>query len=200
VVGNGVDTSYYSAPDTNAVGAGIIFFGLMNYHPNIEAVVSFTRTICPKLREKLPYCRLTLVGANPVEEVLALRQEAGVEVTGTVPDVRPYCNDALSSVVPLRTGGSTRLTILEAMAAGVPIVSSPMGAEGLMVEDGRDILLANPNDSNEWLQALVLLSHDGARRRRLTAAARDVVREHCDWTVVGRSLWRHCQVWSQTAE
>jgi glycosyltransferase involved in cell wall biosynthesis len=193
VVGNGVDTSSLLAPDVRPAGNRIVFVGLMNYRPNVDAVVTFARKVWPKLRKQFPQCSLTLVGADPVDEVLALREEAGVEVTGTVPDVRPYYQDALVSIVPLRTGGGTRLKILEAMAAGVPVVSTPLGAEGLMVEHGRNILLVDPDDSNEWLQALTLVADDGRRRQQLTAAARDLVREHYDWTVVGRSLWQAYQ-------
>jgi polysaccharide biosynthesis protein PslH len=124
-----------------------------------------------------------------------LRQEAGVDVTGTVPDVRPYYRDALASIVPLRTGGGTRLKILEAMAAGVPVVSSPLGAEGLMVEHGANILLADPDDAGAWIQALTLLAGDSARREQLAGAARALVREHYDWTMVGRSLWQAYREW-----
>lgn len=199
VVENGVDAAYFSAQAPGSAPDRILFVGLMSYHANVEAAVAFTRAVWPRLREKLPACRLTLVGADPAAAVLALRAIPGVEVTGTVPDVRPYYSHALAAIVPLRTGGGTRLKILEAMAAGVPVVSSALGAEGLQVEPGRNILLADPDDTQAWLQALTSLAASEARRRALATAARELVRERYDWTILGRCLWETYQQWLENA-
>ena len=106
----------------------LVFVGIMEYYPNVEAAIWFTRRIWPRIRERFPDWQLTLVGAKPTAAVLELRNEPKVEVTGTVPDVRPYYQDAVASIVPLHTGGGTRLKILEAMASGVPVLWAKVSA------------------------------------------------------------------------
>src|SRR5262249_18577619 len=135
VVENGVDTERFASAQSSTPGVcrDFIFVGNMDYYPNIEAAVSFATNIWPQLRSRIRDTRLAIVGANPTTAVHTLSRIPGVTVTGTVPDVRPYYGNALAAIVPLRTGGGTRLKILEAMAASVPVVSTPMGAEGLEV-------------------------------------------------------------------
>jgi glycosyltransferase involved in cell wall biosynthesis len=200
VVSNGVDTAYFADAEAPAGSRNrIVFVGLMNYHSNVEAALAFTREVWPRLRSRLPGCSLTLVGATPDPAVLALREVAGVEVTGTVPDVRPYYREALAAIVPLRTGGGTRLKILEAMAAGVPVVSTAFGAEGLDVTPGENILLADPMDAATWVRQLAGLAESESWRRQLTAAARQLVRERYDWTILGESLCKTYLEWLESA-
>ncbi|MGA2184823.1 MAG: glycosyltransferase [Bryobacteraceae bacterium] len=199
VVPNGVDTQYFADAEVPAASRNrIVFVGLMNYHSNIEAAIAFTREVWPRLRSRLPGCSLTLVGATPDPAVLALREVAGVEVTGTVPDVRPYYREALAAIVPLRTGGGTRLKILEAMAAGVPVVSTAFGAEGLDVAPGENILLADPMDPDAWVRQLAGLAESESWRRQLTASARQLVRERYEWTILGESLCRTYREWLES--
>jgi glycosyltransferase involved in cell wall biosynthesis len=199
-VPNGVDTEYFTQTDLPAASRNrIVFVGLMNYHSNVEAAVAFAREVWPRLRPLLPGCSLTLVGAAPASAVLALREIAGVEVTGTVPDVRPYYRDALAAIVPLRTGGGTRLKILEAMAAGVPVVSTALGAEGLDVAPGENILLADPANPDAWVHQLTGLAQSESRRQQLTASARQLVRERYDWNILGESLWKTYREWLEGA-
>jgi glycosyltransferase involved in cell wall biosynthesis len=198
VVPNGVDVEYFANRNgRNAPRKRIVFVGLMAYHANIEAAVTFTRHIWPAVRERLPGCVLTLVGASPDPAVVALGELPGVEVTGTVPDVRPYYREALAAIVPLRTGSGTRLKILEAMAAGVPVVSTAAGAEGLTVEAGRNILLADADDSAAWGEALASVAESGPRREALTTAAFELVRARYDWRTLGESL---CNIYRQWLE
>jgi glycosyltransferase involved in cell wall biosynthesis len=198
VVPNGVDTAYFDEPGMPAAPpTRVVFVGLMNYHANVEAAVSFARDIWPRLRSRLPGVTLTIVGASPAPAVLDLRGLPGIEVTGTVPDVRPYYREALAAIVPLRTGGGTRLKILEAMAAGVPVISTPLGAEGLDVTPGGNIILADPYDPDTWVRELASLAESQPRRQQLTESARRLVREQYDWTTLGESL---CQTYSQWLE
>lgn len=193
---NGVDTGYFAEIAASPPSANnIVYVGSMDYHPNIDAVVWFARNIWPKVRETLSGCRLVIVGQKPAPAVVALQEVEGIEVTGTVPDVRPYYRDALAAVVPLRTGGGTRLKILEAMAAGVPVISTALGAEGLSVEPGRHLIVADADDAGAWARELVRLSGSEAWRRELTAAAVAMVRERYDWTALGESLCRTFQDW-----
>lgn len=199
VIPNGVDTAYFAGTGPSGKQNRIVFVGLMSYYPNIEAAVTFSQNVWPRLRDQLPGYTLTFVGANPVPAIMALREIAGVEVTGTVPDVRPYYRDALAAIIPLRTGGGTRLKILEAMAAGVPVVSTALGAEGLAVEPGRHILMADVDDGESWLGALAGLAESEARRRALTSAALQLVRDQYDWTSLGQSLCKTYAEWLDKA-
>ena len=188
VVENGVDTQYFAAAGESAqVTQQIVFVGTMDYYPNVEAATSFANNIWPQVRERFPQMRLMIVGANPTPAVSALGALAGVTVTGTVPDVRPYYRDALAAIVPLRTGGGTRLKILEAMAAGVPVVSTVLGAEGLAVTPGSDILIADADNAQEWIDHLNALAQTTARQSQI-AEALDLVRTRYDWEIVGQTL------------
>src|SRR6185295_10816651 len=118
------------------------FVGSMDYHANIEGAASFARDVWPVIHQRQPGLRFTIVGRNPPAAITDLCSAPGIEVTGSVADVGPYYREALAAVVPLNVGGGSRLKILEAMAAGVPVVSTKLGAEGLDVSDGENILLA----------------------------------------------------------
>jgi sugar transferase (PEP-CTERM/EpsH1 system associated) len=194
VIDNGVDTQYFTEDAAPVSGRSrIVFVGAMAYHANIDAAVWFTRQIWPRIRARFPDWRLTLVGSNPAPAVVALDQEPGVEVTGTVPDVRPYYGEALAAIVPLRSGGGTRLKILEAMAAGAPVISTSLGAEGLEVSPGKDILIVD--DDEQWIAALASVSDRGAA---LAAAGRVLVESRYDWEVLGRRLYETYSTWVET--
>ena len=194
VIANGVDVQRFPAEATRGEGrTRLLFVGLMNYHANVEAALWFTQRLWPRIREQFPALRLTLVGADPVPQIRALAELPGVEVTGTVPRVEPYYDEALAAIVPLRTGGGTRLKILEAMAAGVPVISTELGAEGLDVTPGQDILLAPSVDSPElerrWCSAVATVAGDDpAEWIRLSRAGRQLVERHYDWARLRQQL------------
>lgn len=201
VIENGVDVARFS-PGADVIPQAhepqapkILFVGLMDYYPNVEAATSFSQRIWPLLRRRFPNLELWIVGASPAPAVLQLGNLDGVTVTGTVPDVRPYYRDAFAAVVPLRTGGGTRLKILEAMAAGVPVISTPLGAEGLAVTPGVNILLAEPDDAQTWLRHLEHLMESQSGRKALSAAALDLVRTSYDWDILGRKLCDTYEGW-----
>jgi sugar transferase (PEP-CTERM/EpsH1 system associated) len=195
VVGNGVDTAYFStvAGEAAAEPTDVVFVGSMNYHANIDAAVWMAQEVWPEVRRRNPALRLCLVGCDPAPEVRALGALEGVVVTGTVGDLRPYYGRALAAVAPLRSGSGTRLKILEAMAAGVAVVSTALGAEGLEVEAGRDFVMAG--SAAGMSQAVLDLARDAAARQRLIAAGRKVVESLYDWSALARTLYGiHCQV------
>jgi glycosyltransferase involved in cell wall biosynthesis len=183
VVPTGVDTQKYGlVPPSSANPPRIVFTGSMDWEPNIDAVVFFCQQIFPGILAEFPSAVFQIVGRNPHSRVQKLAS-ASVEVTGTVPSVADYLRDATVVVVPLRIGGGTRLKIFEAMAMGKAMVSTSIGAEGLDVENGRDLVLAD--DAASQIQAILLLLRDSALRRRYEQAAARLAAQY-DWSNIER--------------
>lgn len=181
VVPTGVDTEKYTvAPPSTADPPKIVFLGSMDWEPNIDAVSYFCRDIFPRIRAQFPSAIFQIVGRNPHASVRQLAGES-VEVTGTVPSVREYLQQATVVVVPLRAGGGTRLKIFEAMATGKALVSTTIGAEGLAVQSGRDLILAD--DARSFADATILLLSDTALRHRYEEAAARLAAQY-DWSKI----------------
>ncbi|HEX9629509.1 MAG TPA: glycosyltransferase [Pyrinomonadaceae bacterium] len=187
VIENGVDTDYYTNEE---IAAGpknrVVFVGSMDYHANIDGAIDFARNVWPIVRKLKPEIVFTIVGRDPAPAVRALSEIEGVEVTGTVNDVRPYYREAIAAVVPLNVGGGSRLKILEAMAARVPVVSTTRGAEGLDVRNGKNILIADTNE--ELREAIVSVAENEILRGQIATAGRALVAERYDWSRLGTSL------------
>jgi len=181
----GVDVEYFSAASTmdSEQPGTLVFTGSMDWLPNEDAILYFADKILPVIRERMPGVKLRVVGRRPTQRVQALATgDSGIEVTGTVPDIRPYLETAGVYVVPLRIGGGTRIKIFEAMAMGKAVVSTSIGAEGLPVTHGKNIMLA---DDPKGFAALVLcLLTDAQERRRLGTAARQLVAKQYSWSAV----------------
>jgi protein-tyrosine-phosphatase/glycosyltransferase involved in cell wall biosynthesis len=186
----GVDIASF-IPGPPAGGAQIVFTGSMDWHPNEDAALWFIDAILPRVRAARPEARFTLVGRRPGERLRAAAAVAGVGVTGTVSDVRPYLRDAAVHVVPLRVGGGTRLKIFEALALGGAVVSTSTGAEGLPLEPGTHYLRAD--DAPGFAAAVVALLDDPRRRAALGAAGRSLVAEHYGWSQVAAAFERCCE-------
>jgi polysaccharide biosynthesis protein PslH len=195
VIENGVDTGYFDGCEGGTASRRIVFVGAMDYPPNNDAAIFFAKQIWPHIRKGLEGAELAIVGSNPFPAVLALRELPGVTVTGFVPDVRPYYRDALAAIVPLHTGGGTRLKILEAMAAGVPVVSTPLGAEGLDVADGENLLLVDSGDAEGWVERLTRLENSPALRGKLIESGLQLVRSRYDWEILGAKLRSTYEAW-----
>jgi polysaccharide biosynthesis protein PslH len=193
VVPTGVDMQKYPlAPPASASPPRIVFTGSMDWEPNIDAIDYFCRDIFPMVRAEFPAAILQVVGRNPHPRVKRLAS-ACVEVTGTVPSVGEYLRDATVVVVPLRIGGGTRLKIFEAMAMGKAVVSTSIGAEGLDVENGRDLVLAD--EPTAIAGAITLLLRDSALRRRYEEAAAKLAAQY-DWSNIEQ---RFAQVLQQVS-
>jgi polysaccharide biosynthesis protein PslH len=185
VVPNGVDVEAVRFRDGPRDPATLLFVGGMSYPPNVHAAQELVRDVMPRLWTQRPDARLLLVGKEPAPDV---RRLAGprVTVTGAVPSVEAYLARATASVVPLRSGGGTRLKILEAMAAGVPVVTTAVGAEGLDLEAARDVLIAETPD--ELAAATLELLENGDRRREIAHAARRRVERDFHWGPIAERL------------
>lgn len=187
VVPTGVDTAQYrrregsgSATDENLV----LFLGSMDWEANIDGVEYFCREVWPRVRETVPAALFRIVGRNPHPRVSRLADD-GIEVTGTVPSVIEHLHAAAVVVVPLRVGGGTRLKIFEAMAAGRAVVSTTVGAEGLDVTDGADIILAD--DPERFAAAVVGLLRDRTRRHEFEVRAETLAKRY-DWSAIADSF------------
>lgn len=192
VVANGVDLDYFhpaSAPDRRAAEPTVIFCGAMDYSPNVDALRWFFESIHQKLLRLCPGVRILIVGKSPVAEVLAYGSLPGVTVTGGVPDVRPYYKRAWLQMVPLRIGGGTRLKIVESLAIGTPVVSTTIGAQGLDLKHGENILLADDPDSfaGEISRALA----DPRLRQRIGENGIVAANQRFGWPAIGARLARH---------
>jgi polysaccharide biosynthesis protein PslH len=182
VVPTGVDLEMYRALDSlPAAGALVMFIGAMDWEPNVDAVEYFCREIWPAIESGVPQARFRIVGRNPVNRVQRLASST-VEITGRVPSVVDHLREAAVVVVPLRIGGGTRLKIYEAMAAGKAVVSTRVGAEGLDVHDGRDIVLAD--DPNSFGRAVIKLLGEPGLRARYERAATARAAQY-DWPSIG---------------
>jgi glycosyltransferase involved in cell wall biosynthesis len=190
VIENGVDAAHY-AHDQAETKNRIVFVGSMDYHANIEGATDFARAVWPMIQQQQPQLRFTIVGRNPPAQVTELSSIAGVEVTGSVADVRPYYREALAAVVPLNVGGGSRLKILEAMAAGVPVVSTKLGAEGLNVSDSENILLAE--SLAQLANGIFKLIEPADLRQRLITGGHALVRARYDWSMLGAKLLEQYQ-------
>jgi glycosyltransferase involved in cell wall biosynthesis len=192
VIPNGVDVQYFGAeePNPGLPRTSLLFAGSMDYSANIDAVVWFVDNMWLELRRQHPAMSFAIVGRDPTPVVRALAHDR-VNVTGTVPDVRPYYSGALAAVVPLRIGSGTRLKILEAMAAGIPVISTKLGAEGLDLEDGTHLLLAD--SAREMIAAVNRLASSPELWLHLSRSGREVVSRLYDWRALTEDLYRiHC--------
>lgn len=179
----GVDLDYF-APQAAAPVADLVFVGSMDWQPNVDGVTWFFNEVFPLIRAKRPQTKVAIVGRTPPPSVAALP----ALVTGTVPDVRPYLWGTAVSIVPLRIGGGTRLKIYESMAARVPVVSTTIGAEGLAIAHGRNILLAD--SPQDFGQSCLDLLDNADRRATLAEAAWQQVATHFSWDQVACAFER----------
>ncbi|MEZ4586471.1 MAG: glycosyltransferase family 4 protein [Gemmatimonadales bacterium] len=188
VVDNGVDVEYFRpSPDAAPEPDSLIFVGAMYWYPNREAVEYLVDEIWPLVSAARPSRTLTIVGRKPPPAVAAI-EDRRVRVTDFVPDVRPYLEAAEIYVCPIRSGGGTRLKILDALAMEKPVVATRVAVEGLAMVEGEHFIPAE--SPSEFAAAIDRLSRDPELRRDLGLAGRKLVEERYAWPVVGRALER----------
>ncbi len=178
VVPNAVDTTFFRSSGLSPDPDEVVFTGLMSYRPNVDAVTYFVRSVFPHVRRVRPNVRLTVVGADPPPEVIRLSSPY-ITITGAVEDVRPFFERASVAVVPIRMGSGTRLKIGEALAMSKPIVSTTLGAEGIDLQDGQHILLAD--DAVSFAAQVVRALEDPRLAASLASEGRAFAEEHLSW-------------------
>lgn len=185
-VPTGVNIDYFRPPQS-AKGEGLVFVGSMDWMPNIDGILWFAKEVLPLIRRKRKDLPVTIVGRMPPPEIEQLASsDPYLKVTGTVPDVRPFLWDAAASIVPLRIGGGTRLKIYEAMAAGTPVISTTIGAEGLDVIDGETIVLADSPE--DFAKRCLDLVDDMSARERMRTFAMNMVADRYSWAQVTKQF------------
>ena len=192
-VPTGVDTNFFRPSGNEQPDAhNIVFTGSMDWLPNEDAISYFTEQVMPRIKREIPDVTLTVVGRNPYPSLLDLaKRDPSIVVTRRVDDVRPYMERAAAYVVPLRIGGGTRLKIYEAMAMEKAIISTTIGAEGLPVKDGVELLLA---DTAESLAAAVIrVLNDKSLATALGTRAATTVREKFGWESVAERFGSICE-------
>jgi glycosyltransferase involved in cell wall biosynthesis len=181
-VPTGVDLEYYR-PRPLAETPTLVFTGSMDWIPNEDAILHFAEEILPLIQLQVPDVSLYVVGREPSRKILALAaQNPAIRVTGAVGDIRPYVHAASAYIVPLRIGSGTRIKIFEAMAMGMPVVSTTIGAEGLPVQHGKNVLLGD-TPADFAARTIELLQHRSARER-MGRAARALVESQYSWSTV----------------
>lgn len=187
VIPTGVDVDYFQpAPELEERNT-LVFTGSMDWMPNEDGIFYFIEKVLPIVRQQVPDTALWVVGRRPSARLEKVAErDPKVKVTGRVEDIRPYMAKSSVYVVPLLVGGGTRLKIFEAMAMGKAIVSTTIGAEGLPIESGRNIILADEVDA--FAEQIINLLRNTEKRHELGRAARQLVEKRYSWNSVGQQL------------
>lgn len=180
VIPNGVDLSYFQPREKSPEGSAVlVFLGRMDYFPNIDGAIHFAKSVFPIIRRTIPQAQFRIVGSNPSSAVRGLVELPGVSVTGHVPDVRPYLVDASVAVAPLRIARGTQNKILQFLAMGVPVVTTPEAAKGVGAEPGRDFLVAEGD--RQFAEQVVRLLKDPALCEALSTAGQQPLATAHSW-------------------
>jgi glycosyltransferase involved in cell wall biosynthesis len=194
VVENGVDTAYFHPETVRRTPGRLLFLGSLDWRPNLDGISRFLDDVFPAVRAAEPDATLDVVGRNPPTWLRRrVAETPGAALHADVPDVRPFLARCALMVVPLRIGGGSRLKILEALASGVAVVSTNIGAEGLCLEPGRDISVTE--DIEKLAPALVAALRSPQAMARQAASGRKQVLERYDWRTLAdemERIWLSC--------
>ncbi|MDW8055314.1 MAG: glycosyltransferase family 4 protein [Elusimicrobiota bacterium] len=188
LIPNWIDTNYF-VPSEQYEKNTLIFTGIMNFYPNIDAVKFFCKEILPTIKKIRPEVKFYIVGKNPTKEIVEINNSKDIIVTGKVSDVKEYLNKAEIFVSPLRMGSGLRNKILEAMSCGKPIVATSHSCEGLNVKNGEHLLIADTPE--EFVDKVLLLLNNKNLNNYLSNNARMFVIENFSISKI-ESLWLEC--------
>ncbi len=179
VVTNGVDLEYFEVqPDAHS--KTIVFVGVLDYRPNVDGITWFVEKVMPRMRQAEPEAQLVIVGRHPIRRVHDLAARPGVEVVGSVPDVRYYLARAAAVIAPLRIARGVQNKVLEAMASQRVVVCSPAAACGIDATDGEHLIVAD--QPQQWVEHIQRIFTDDAWRTRLASSARQLVEQRYNWS------------------
>ena len=187
VVPNGVDIDEYR-PAVGLQQSGIVFVGGYSWEPNREAMEFFARDVLPRIRARHPSVTVTWAGRAPAAVMQKYRDQYGIELTGYLDDIRPIVQRSACYIAPLKSGGGTRLKILDAWAMGKAVVSTTVGCEGLEASDGRNILVRDTAEA--FSDAVISLLGDPSLRDAIGHGARKTAEDFYDWEVIGKPMLR----------
>jgi glycosyltransferase involved in cell wall biosynthesis len=192
VLPNGVDLSYWTRHARCPEPHTLIFTGVMDYAPNEDAALFLIEQLAPRVRRALPDLQVLIVGRSPTAQLRArAANQPGVTVTGFVDDLRPYLERATAFVAPLRFGAGMQNKVLEALAMELPVVSTPLAADGLRI-DGQESPLVVAAEPDALAAQIIALLGDPRRAAQLAAAGRGFVERHFDWARSAEKLERLC--------
>jgi polysaccharide biosynthesis protein PslH len=187
----GVDLNYFHPQKISVTPSNLVFVGSMDWLPNEDAILYFVENILPAIKMEIPDISLAVVGRNPSPRLKKrLSDLSEIRLTGWVDDVRPYIAKASIYIVPIRIGGGTRMKIYEAMAMGKAIISTSIGAEGLAIQEGVNIVLED--DPLEFAHKIIKIERDTILKTRLGKNASAYVKAHCSWSQVGEAFLKIC--------
>ncbi len=188
---NGVDTDYFTPRKKfRTENPSLVFTGTMDYRPNIEGVCWFVQEVWPELKRQIPDLTFYIVGRNPARDVRRLGYAPGVQITGSVPDVRPYLAEASIAVCRLLMARGVQNKVLEAMAMGRAVIASTSALEGLELEVGKEVLQADL--PQQWIQTTIQLLTDNTLREEMARKARKAVETRYNWTARMAPLVQLC--------
>ncbi len=178
-------------PDNDSIAQhkndnNLIFVGKMSYEPNIVAVTFFSTQIFPSLRTKYPELKFIIIGANPDERVKKLAEIEGITVTGFVDSIEPYFKDSTIVVAPMLTGAGIQNKIIQAMSYGCCVATTPIGAEGLKIQNNEIAII---NDTDEWISKLIILLSDKNKQKEMGMKAREYVKSNLSKEVISKQFW-----------
>jgi sugar transferase (PEP-CTERM/EpsH1 system associated) len=192
VVTNGVDLDYFQSTETGSFGKNpvspptVVFTGKMSYHANVAAALYFARDVMPRIWAQHPEVRFQIVGKDPPDTIRTLATDQRIEVTGTVPDLRPYLAQATVAVCPALYAVGIQNKVLEAMAMGAPVVSTSAGCAALESEQGNEVIVADGEDALATAVLRVISNPDMAQS--LSEAGRRYVEIYHSWDAAARQL------------
>jgi glycosyltransferase involved in cell wall biosynthesis len=188
----GVDTDYFIPREDLVAKNSLVFTGSMDWLPNEDAIIFFAQEILGKIKENIPDIKLTVVGRNPSRRLLKeVKSHPEIKVVGWVEDVRRYISSHSLYVIPLRIGGGTRIKAYEAMAMGKAVVSTRVGVEGLPVQHGDQLIIAD--QPADFAAAVIKLLADSEQRKRIERNARSFVEAHFGWAKVAEVFAGICR-------
>ena len=186
VIENGVNTDYFYKRENTVKDPTVIFTAWFGYYPNTEAAIYFAKKIFPLIKKEIPELKFIIAGKEPPKSVIELSSVEGVLVTGYVDDIRDFLCKASAAVIPLKVGGGTRLKILEAFSMGVPVISTELGAEGILAVENKDILIGK--NEKDFAEKVVKVLKNTELSEILSENGRALAEKKYDWEIIGDEL------------